>query len=44
MKLELIDTLQFHDSYARTHHEWRTTFLDRRDEVRQLEFDDRFIR
>ncbi len=43
-KLELIDALQFHDSYARTLHEWRATFLDRLDEVRQLGFDERFIR
>ncbi len=43
-KLEMIDALQFPDSYARTLHEWRAVFVDRLDEVRQLGFDGRFIR
>lgn len=42
-RLELIDALQFPESYARTLHQWRAAYLGRLDEVRQLGFDDRFI-
>jgi cyclopropane-fatty-acyl-phospholipid synthase len=43
-RLQLVDVLQFPDSYARTLREWRVQFLDRLDEVRRIGFDDRFIR
>jgi cyclopropane-fatty-acyl-phospholipid synthase len=32
------------DSYARTLRAWRTAFLERRDDVRRMGFDERFIR
>lgn len=35
---------QFPESYARTLREWRRRFLERLDDVRQLGFDERFVR
>ena len=43
-RLQLTDSLQFPDSYARTLREWRIRFFDRLDDVRRLGFDERFIR
>jgi cyclopropane-fatty-acyl-phospholipid synthase len=43
-QLQLVETITFPESYARTLREWRTRFFDRLDDVRALGFDERFIR
>lgn len=40
----IVGTARFADSYARTLHEWRQRFNERRDAIAALGFDDRFCR
>ena len=42
--LALVHLEDFGPSYARTLHDWRLRFLDRRDEARAQGFDERFLR
>ena len=42
--LALVHMEDFGPSYARTLHDWRLRFLDRRDEARAQGFDERFLR
>ncbi|MCA9080716.1 MAG: class I SAM-dependent methyltransferase [Planctomycetaceae bacterium] len=42
--LQLVEAVQFPDSYALTLRHWRNAFHERLDEVRALGFDERFIR
>jgi cyclopropane-fatty-acyl-phospholipid synthase len=42
--MKLTDTFEFADSYARTLKEWRENFQKAVPEVKQLGFDDRFVR
>ena len=43
-RLQLIDAVQFPESYARTLRLWREQFLAKLENVRELGFDERFIR
>ena len=42
--LQLVEALQFPDSYALTLRHWRKAFFERLEDVQALGFDDRFIR
>jgi len=42
--LEVVDELAFGQDYAETLRRWRQTFLQRRNEISQLGFDERFMR
>ncbi|MCG6155204.1 SAM-dependent methyltransferase [Rubinisphaera margarita] len=43
-QMRLVEYEEFPESYARTLHEWRQRFKDKLDRVRELGFDERFIR
>jgi cyclopropane-fatty-acyl-phospholipid synthase len=43
-RLRLLSMVDFADGYARTLREWRRSFLERREDVRQLGYSERFIR
>ncbi len=43
-RMRLVEFEEFPESYARTLNEWRQSFMGRLDSVRELGFDDRFIR
>lgn len=43
-QLQFVEATTFPESYARTLREWRKRFFERLDDVRELGFDERFIR